>query len=118
MVSKPDDEDRPAEEPVRLDGEGKPIDDEPFTERVVDQWPLALVLAGVAVGLLVLTVGDFRVGALIVSVSVVFAGALRTVLPPETAGLLVVRSTPIDLAVYGTLGVGLTALSLLVPPPG
>lgn len=106
------------EDEIRLDGEGNPIDDEPFTERVVDQWPLALVLTGVAVGLVVLALVDFRVGALVMSVSVVFAGALRAVLPRDSAGLLVVRSTPIDLATYATLGIGLTALSLLVPPPG
>jgi len=104
-------------EDVRLDGEGNPIDDEPFTERVVDQWPLALVLAGVAVGLAVVAWGEFRAGALVVSASVVFAGALRAVLPRETAGLLVVRSTPIDLTTYFALGVALTALSLLVPVP-
>ena len=110
-------EDDQPEPEVRLDGEGNPIDDEPFTERVVDQWPLALVLGGVATGLALLAFVDFRVGSLVVAVSVVFAGALRLVLPRRTAGLLAVRSTGIDLAVYGTLGIGLTALSLLVPPP-
>ena len=37
------------EEPdeVRLDGEGNPIDDQPIVERVIDQWPLALVLSDV-----------------------------------------------------------------------
>lgn len=110
-------EDDEPEPEVRLDGEGNPIDDEPFTERVVDQWPLALVLGGVAAGLVVLAFLDFRAGSLILSVSVVFAGALRLVLPRETAGLLAVRSTAIDLAIYGSLGIGLTALSLLVPPP-
>ncbi len=106
-----------AAEDVRLDGEGNPIVDEPFAERVVDQWPLALVLAGVTVGLAVVAWGEFRVGALVVSASVVFGGALRAVLPTDTAGLLVVRSTPIDLTTYFTLGVALTALSLLVPVP-
>lgn len=107
----------PDDEPVRLDGEGNPIDDEPFRERVVDQWPLALVLGGVALGLLLLATVDFRFGALVVSAFVVFGGTLRALLPQETAGLLVVRGRPIDLAVYFTLGVGLTALSILVPPP-
>jgi len=106
-----------AAEEVRLDGEGNPIDDEPFTERVVDQWPLALVLVGVTVGLAVVALGEFRVGALGVSASVVFGGARRAVLPRETAGLLVVRSTSIDLTTYFALGVALTALSLLVPVP-
>jgi hypothetical protein len=57
------------------------------------------------------------VGALIISASVVFGGALRAVLPRDTAGLLVVRSTPMDLATYFTLGISLTALAILVPPP-
>jgi hypothetical protein len=112
----PDDEADEVDE-VRLDGEGNPIEDEPFTERVIDQWPLALVLAGVVTGLVVVAWGDFRVGALMVSASVVFGGALRAVLPRDTAGLLVVRSTPIDLATYFTLGIALTALSILVPAP-
>lgn len=104
-------------EEVRLDGEGNPIDDEPFRERVVDQWPLALVLGGFFLGLAVLALVDFRVGALMMSVSVVFAGAMRLVLPKDTVGLLAVRSRTIDLAIYGVLGIGLTVLSLVVPPP-
>ncbi len=41
-----------ADEPqaVRLDGEGNPIDDQPLIERTIDQWPLALVLLGMASG--------------------------------------------------------------------
>lgn len=112
------DEDRePDDDDVRLDGEGNPIDDEPFRDRVVDQWPLALVLGGFALGLAVLALADFRVGALIMSVAVVFAGAMRMVLPPDTVGLLAVRSRTIDLVIYGALGISLTVLSLVVPPP-
>jgi hypothetical protein len=108
---------QPAAPEPRFDGEGNPIDDEPFRERVVDQWPLAVVLAGVAAGLAVLVWGDVRAGALVMGVAVIFGGALRLLLPRETAGLLVVRGIPMDLAAYGTLGIGLTVLALTVPPP-
>jgi len=102
---------------LRLDGEGNPIDDQPLVHRAVDQWPLALVLLGVAGGLLVLTVWDFRLGSLIVGASVVFAGALRTVLTRDRAGLLAVRSRSVDLVTVYTLGIALTSLAILVPPP-
>jgi Protein of unknown function (DUF3017) len=102
---------------VRLDGEGNPIDDQPLVYRAVDQWPLALVLLGVGIGLVVLSFGDFRSGSLIVGGSVVFAAALRTVLTRDRAGLLAVRSRTIDLITVYSLGIAVTALALLVPPP-
>jgi hypothetical protein len=102
---------------VRLDGEGNPIDDQPLVQRAVDQWPLALVLVGVAIGLVVLTFFDFRAGAVVVGASIIFAAALRTVLTHDRAGLLAVRSKPIDqITVYG-LGIALTILALIVPTP-
>jgi len=114
-VPTQEDDDEAAE--VRLDGEGNPIDDQPLVQRAVDQWPLALVLLGVTIGLVVLTFYDFRTGAVIVGASIIFAAALRTVLSHERAGLLAVRSKPIDqLTVYG-LGIALTILALIVPVP-
>lgn len=111
----PEYEQEPAE--VRLDGEGNPIDDQPLIERAVDQWPLALVLIGVATGLLVLAFVDFRIGSIILGGSVIFAAALRTVLTRERAGLLAIRSRTIDLVTVYSLGIALTTLALLVPPP-
>jgi hypothetical protein len=114
-VSTPEDDDGASE--VRLDGEGNPIDDQPLVQRAVDQWPLALVLLGLTIGLVVLTFYDFRAGAVIVGSAIIFAAALRTVLSHERAGLLAVRSKPIDqITVYG-LGIALTILALIVPTP-
>ena len=104
-------------EEVRLDGEGNPIDDQPLVQRAVDQWPLALVLIGVAVGLVVLALGSFRVGSVMVGASVIFAGALRTVLTHERAGLLAIRSRSLDLLTIYSLGIALTMFALLVPRP-
>ena len=103
-------------EEVRLDGEGNPIDDQPLIERTIDQWPLALVLLGLASGLVVLSFVDFRVGSIVLGGSIVFAGALRTVLTRERAGLLAIRGRPIDLLTMYGLGVALTTVAVVVPP--
>ena len=104
-------------EEIRLDGEGNPIDDQPLVQRAVDQWPLALVLLGVTVGLIVLTFYDFRAGAVTVGASVIFAAALRTVLTHERAGLLAIRTKPVDQITVYSLGIALTILALIVPAP-
>ena len=101
---------------VRLDGEGNPIDDQPLIERTIDQWPLALVLLGMVIGLIVLTFYDFRVGSIVLGVAIVFAGALRTVLTHDRAGLLAIRSRPVDLITMYGLGVALTTVAVVVPP--
>ncbi|HUV47563.1 MAG TPA: DUF3017 domain-containing protein [Actinomycetes bacterium] len=107
-----------ADEPpeVRLDGEGNPIDDQPLIERTIDQWPLALVLLGLVAGLVVLSFFDFRAGSMILGVAIIFAGALRLVLPRERAGLLAIRGRPIDLVTMFGLGIALTTVAVLIPP--
>jgi len=100
---------------VRLDGEGNPVDDQPLIERTIDQWPLALVLLGLTSGLVVLSFYDFRVGSAMLGAAVVFGGALRTVLPHDRAGLLAIRSRPIDLITMYGLGIALTTVAVLVP---
>jgi hypothetical protein len=107
-----------ADEPpgMRLDGEGNPIDDQPLIERTIDQWPLALVLLGLVAGLFVLSFYDFRVGSTILGVAVIFGAALRMVLPHDRAGLLAIRSRPVDLVTMYGLGIALTTVAVLVPP--
>ena len=100
----------------RLDGEGNPIDDQPLIERTIDQWPLALVLLGLVLGLLVLSFYDFRVGSIILGAAIVFGASLRLVLPHDRAGLLAIRSRPVDLVTMYGLGVTLTTVAVLVPP--
>ena len=105
----------PDDHEIRLDGEGNPIDDQPLIERTIDQWPLALVLLGLAIALLVMTFYDFRVGSIMLGIAVLFGAALRTVLPRERAGLLAIRGRPIDLVTMYGLGVALTTVAVLVP---
>ncbi len=106
--------DQPPE--ARLDGEGNPIDDQPLIERTIDQWPLALVLLGLVTGLVVLSFYDFRAGSIILGVAIIFGAALRMVLPRDRAGLLAIRSRPVDLVTMFGLGITLTTVAVLIPP--
>lgn len=83
------------------------------------EWPALVVGAGVAVGLAAELVGPgFRTGALVIAASVVLAAWLRALLPSDAAGVLAVRRRAVDVMTLAVLGLGLTALALLVPPGG
>jgi hypothetical protein len=60
---------------------------------------------------------EFRLGSVLLGVSVLLAFALRLVLPDSRIGLLAVRTKRTDLIVLGALGVALTIFALWVPPP-
>jgi hypothetical protein len=81
------------------------------------QWPLLSVLALVALSLLFIAGDRFRVGSVLLAMSLVYALLLRAFLPDEVAGLLVIRGKAVDLTVLGVLALGLVTLSLWVPPP-
>jgi hypothetical protein len=82
------------------------------------EWPLALVLLGVATGLAVVAADSFRAGTVVIGCSVVLAMVLRAVLSERRAGLLAVRSKVVDVLTLGVLGCALTVLALVVPTPG
>jgi hypothetical protein len=78
--------------------------------------PLLLVLAVVAVGLV--TAGarhNWRFGSAVVGLGLMLAAALRLALPARQAGLLVVRSRPLDAAVLLVLGFALVTLAESIP---
>lgn len=81
------------------------------------QWPLLLVLAGVAIAMGFVAADRFRVGSVLLAAAVILAFAMRTVLPTRDVGWLAVRSRSTDAAVLGVLGFGLAVLALWVPPP-
>ncbi|MCU0264500.1 MAG: DUF3017 domain-containing protein [Actinomycetia bacterium] len=82
------------------------------------QWAVLVVLAGVAAGLLlVVLLEGFRVGSLLTGASVVLAAWLRALLPAERLGVLVVRSRRFDVGSLALLGLGITVLAFVVPPP-
>ena len=89
----------------------------PRRRRWLAQWPIAVVLAGVAVSLAVVALDRFRVGSLMLAASLVLAFLLRLVLTTKRAGMLAVRSKPVDLVVLGVLAAALVVFALWVPPP-
>ena len=81
------------------------------------QWPLLSVLLGIVVAMSFVAMDRFRVGSVLLALSVIAAFVLRLVLPGDAVGLLAVRRRSVDLVVLGVLAVGLGLLSLWVPPP-
>ena len=86
-----------------------------FVQQVLGQWPLALVLAGVATGLAIVATGHWRTGNTLIGLSATLGGLLR-LMPQQRVGLLAVRSRALDTVVLLTIGLGIVALAWLVPP--
>lgn len=79
------------------------------------QWPIASVYVGLLASLGVVIWVDFRIGAVLLAVTVLWAFGLRWQLPDTEVGLLRVRRRRVDLTVLATLGVILMILALVVP---
>ncbi|WP_338059051.1 DUF3017 domain-containing protein [Streptomyces humi] len=78
------------------------------------QWPMLVVLSTVAVGLLLTSLDQFRVGALLVGAALLAGGVMRWVLP--SVGMLAVRSRFTDIVTYGVLGLVIVLLALMAQP--
>ncbi len=89
----------------------------PEPRRRFREWPIALVLACLAISLAVVAADHFRRGTVLLAASVLLAAALRLTLPTREAGLLAVRGRLGDVIVLGGLGGGLLMLALIVPRP-
>lgn len=81
------------------------------------QWPITLVLVGVAIAMILIGADYFRRGCVVLSASVLLAAFLRLLLPDADAGMLVVRSRKLDVAILGVLGIGITVFTFWVPAP-
>ena len=84
-------------------------------KRLAGQWPLAVVLLGVVVGLVIVATGHWRLGCTCVGGAVTLGGLLRLVLR-ERSGLLAVRRRAIDVALLLGVGVGIVVMAWLVSP--
>ncbi|MEW1779126.1 DUF3017 domain-containing protein [Streptomyces sp. NPDC086777] len=78
------------------------------------QWPLLVVLSTVAVGLLLTSLDQFRVGALLIGAALLAGAVMRWILP--SVGMLAVRSRFTDIATYGVLGLAIVLLALMAQP--
>ena len=87
----------------------------PFLAGLLRQLPLFVVLLAVGAGLLVLTVGHWRRGLVVVGLALVGGGLLRLLLPLRRVGFLAVRSRPVDVVLMVGVGVTLSAFALAIP---
>jgi len=89
----------------------------PFLAGLLRQLPLLAVLVVVGVGLLVVTVGHWRSGMVIVGLALIAAAVLRLLLPVRRVGFLAVRSRPVDVVLMAGTGLALTVIVLTIPYP-
>ncbi|AKH84384.1 membrane protein [Streptomyces sp. CNQ-509] len=80
----------------------------------VRQWPILLVLAIAAAGLITVAAGPFREGTLILGGSLLVGGVLRGTVPE--VGMLAVRSRFTDIVTFGVLGLAIVLLALVAMP--
>jgi hypothetical protein len=80
---------------------------------VLSELPLALIIAGVALGLVIIGLHHFRWGNLLIAGSVLTGAFFRAVLPTRRAGLLAVRSRFTDVVTMSAMGGSLMLLALI-----
>lgn len=80
----------------------------------VRQWPMLVVFAMVALGLLLTAFDLFRLGTLLVGAALLAGAVLRWALPG--VGMLAVRSRFTDILTYGVLGLAIVLLALMAQP--
>lgn len=78
------------------------------------QLPVAAAFGVVLAGLLIVRLHHFRAGSYLMALGMLGAAGLRLVLPARRAGLLVVRSRGLDVAMLTTLGVAVLVLAKVV----
>ena len=74
-----------------------------------------VVLAITAVGIGIVSTGDWRLGTRWVAGALIFAALLRLVLPRRDAGMLAVRHRLVDCVMLAGVGVALIFLAATIP---
>jgi hypothetical protein len=87
----------------------------PFLAGLIRQLPLLAVLVMVGVGMVVVTVGHWRSGIVIIGLALMGAALLRLLLPVRRVGFLAVRSRPMDVVLLAAAGLALTVIVLTIP---
>lgn len=75
-----------------------------------------LTLVGVAVGLGLVAIEQWRTGLTVVGATFVVSAIGRAAMPEDHLGMLQVRGKVFDVVWTTLLGVGLVALAVVVPP--
>jgi hypothetical protein len=82
------------------------------------QWPILLVGGIIVAAFGLVIAGYWRRGALVLAVGVGVAAALRLALSDNRAGLLVVRSRPIDFLTTATVSAAMVYVAWTIDPLG
>jgi hypothetical protein len=86
----------------------------PPNTKLRDQWPFAVVLLIVAVGLVRIVMYHWRQGTTLIGIALVVAAVLRLLLPDTRAGLLAIRKRRVDMLLYGGFGTMIVYMSLSI----
>ncbi|MCI4676896.1 DUF3017 domain-containing protein [Candidatus Mycolicibacterium alkanivorans] len=90
-----------------------------FVRRVVRaQWPILSVFLIFLLACVLVAVGFWRRGSLLIGIGVGVAAAYRLLLSDERAGLLVVRSRGVDFATMTTVCVVMVYIASTIDPLG
>jgi hypothetical protein len=84
----------------------------PFLAGLLRQAPLLAALLAVAAGLLLVALGHWRRGLVVIGLAMTGTAALRLLLPLRRVGLLAVRSRAADVLLLAGAGLALTVLTL------
>lgn len=87
----------------------------PPVRQPLAEWPLVAVAAVILAGLGGIYLHHYRLGSAVVGLGVLLAALLRLALPVRRAGMLTVRSRPLDVAVLLGIGTAVLALAIVVP---
>jgi hypothetical protein len=87
----------------------------PFLAGLLRQLPLLAVLVVVGIGLLIVTVGHWRGGIVVMGLALLGAAVLRALLPVRQLGFLAVRSRPVDVVLFAVTGLALALIVLTIP---
>jgi hypothetical protein len=84
------------------------------------QLPYFAVLFCLVVALVLIRQGVHLVqsGTLVLAGALLIAALARLVLPERRTGMLASRRRPLDVAIFGVLGIGLLVAGIVVPAPG
>lgn len=82
------------------------------------QWPILTVTAVGLVAAILVAAGFWRRGALLIGIGVGVAALLRLVLPDERAGVLVVRTRTIDVAMMAAVCAMVIYIAWTIDPLG
>ena len=87
----------------------------PLLAGLVRQWPLFVVLVGVAVGLAMVALDHWRRGLVVVGLALVVAALFRLLLPLPRLGFLAVRSRTMDVSLTAGAGLAIALIALTLP---